>query len=82
MASIIVRLQNYEETGQAMKVADDIREAGEVRYTTGTGETETAYVADVTVEDGSAARRSPAGQGQSPEGQQGKTGQEEDPSTH
>jgi hypothetical protein len=49
---ITIALRDYDDPERGIEVADEIRESGEVRYTSARGEQETAYVESVTIEDG------------------------------
>lgn len=51
MPTITLKLRDYDDPERAAEVADDFREAGEIRYTSHRGEQETAYVESVTVEN-------------------------------
>jgi hypothetical protein len=46
---VSVRLQAFNDAGDANRVADDIRDTGTVSYTDATGSTVNASVRDITV---------------------------------
>lgn len=50
MTTITLKLRDYDDPERAASVADDIREAGEVRYTAEDGTTDVAYIEAVTLE--------------------------------
>lgn len=51
MADVILRLQKFEDMGDAIRVADDIRNRGEVSYVDNSGSTVNVSVGNVTVEN-------------------------------
>jgi hypothetical protein len=50
MPNVTLRLHRFDTMEDATKVADDIRAAGEVKYTDASGSTVNVTVGDVTVE--------------------------------
>jgi hypothetical protein len=51
MKEVILRLHKFGSEEDAVRVADDIRLAGEVSYTDASGSTVNVTVGDVTVEN-------------------------------
>lgn len=49
MAEVTLKLHQFDSLKEATKVADDIRNRGEVSYTDNSGSTVTVSVGDVTV---------------------------------
>ena len=51
MASVLVRLKNFESPEAAAKVADEIANSGGIHYTDASGSEVNVTVGDVTVEN-------------------------------
>lgn len=50
MKAVIIRLLDFDDQERAMEVAEDIREAGKLRYKNRDGGKEKVVVKDVTIE--------------------------------
>lgn len=51
MPHVILKLQKFEDLGDATRAADDIRNRGEISYVDNSGSTVNLTVGDVTVDN-------------------------------